>query len=61
MEIGTLVNLQGLYLDNNKIIFIPKEISLLVNLQELILFNNKITTILEEIILLKNNGCNIKI
>ena len=42
-EIGNLVNLQELYLNNNQITTIPKEIGNLVNLQEFDLSNNRIT------------------
>jgi len=45
IQISSLVNLQILYLSNNKITSIPESISLLINLQKLYLYNNQITTI----------------
>jgi len=63
-EAPTLINLRGLYLDNNKIKEIPKEIGIslgpwceaptLINLQYLSLDNNKIKEIPKEINFLDN-------
>jgi len=52
--IGSLSNLQELYLDNNKIETLPPEIGSLSNLQELYLENNKIETLPPEIGSLRN-------
>jgi len=53
-EIGSLRNLQRLYLHNNQIETLPPEIGSLSNLRELSLSNNKIETLPPEIGLLSN-------
>lgn len=48
-EIGSLVNLEELYLQNNKIVKLPPEIGSLTNLKHLYLHNNKIVELPSEI------------
>ena len=45
-SIGSLYNLQVLYLSNNKLTNVPKSIGMLFNLQKLYLHNNNLTSIL---------------
>jgi len=48
-EIGNLINLQHLYLDNNQLTSLPAEIGNLINLQHLYLDNNELLSLPVEI------------
>jgi len=48
-EIGSLINLQYLYLNDNQLQEIPKEIRFLINLQHLYLNNNQLKEIPKEL------------
>ncbi len=53
-EIGNLINLKELSLNNNKLNSLPAEIGNLLNLKELYLKSNKLSSLPAEIIQIKN-------